>query len=357
MSLDLDIVCFLVVLLLLLVVVEVLLLDFCVVSEMVLLVLQGLFEDVVVVCDVFVVVIDDYVIGVWVYWFVGYRFGYVWLGLVFVYGGGWFQGLLVVYDNLCCVLVNVSGCVVIVMVYWLILEYFFLVLLEDVYVVLDWSYCIVVVFDVDFFCLLVGGDSVGGNFVVGVVLLVCDCGGLFIYYQLLLYLVLDMVVDIDSYCCYGEGYFFIIVLIQCCWEVYVGVYSLVSLYVVFVCVQDLIGLFVVSILVCDYDLLCDEGEYYVCCLQLVGVLVWCEWLLGMVYVCLYLLGVVLVLCILLDCSVVLLVEVMQVVLWCVYRCGGSVYEKGLVVLGFFCYISMVCGDVVRQCLLVEVWVD
>lgn len=68
---------------------------------------------------------------------------------------------------------------VIVMVeYWFVLEFFDLYLVEDCYVGFVWIVEYVYELGIDFFCLLIGGVSVGGGFVVGIVLLVCDCCGL-----------------------------------------------------------------------------------------------------------------------------------------------------------------------------------
>lgn len=79
---------------------------------------------------------------------------------LFLYGGGFVMGDPGMYDVLCWFFVQ-YGLDVIFFDYWWVFEYFFLVFVED---------CLVVVRYVLVGGLVViGGDSVGGNFMVVVV--------------------------------------------------------------------------------------------------------------------------------------------------------------------------------------------
>lgn len=69
--------------------------------------------------------------------------------------------------------------------------------------------------------------------------------------------------DSDFYCDYVVGYYFSVELMQCCWQVYLGDLVELLVLVLLVYVIDLKGLVFVFVFSCEYDLLCDEVEYYV----------------------------------------------------------------------------------------------
>lgn len=59
------------------------------------------------------------------------------------------------------------------------LENLYFVVLGDCYLVLIWLVSLLVV---DFVWVVIGGVSVGGGFVVVLVLFVCDCGGIILVF-------------------------------------------------------------------------------------------------------------------------------------------------------------------------------
>lgn len=54
---------------------------------------------------------------------------------------------------------------------------FFLVVFEDVFVVVIWVCKNVIELKVDLDCMVVVGDDVGGSLVVSLMMMICDCCG------------------------------------------------------------------------------------------------------------------------------------------------------------------------------------
>lgn len=98
------------------------------------------------------------------------------LGFVYIYGGGYVLGKLEMVDDMNLWVVGSLGVVVVLVDYRLVLEYLIFVLFDDCYVVFVWIYVNVDEFGVDMDCIVIGGESVGGGFVVVLGLMVWDKG-------------------------------------------------------------------------------------------------------------------------------------------------------------------------------------
>lgn len=103
----------------------------------------------------------------WLYWFV---VDGLLLLIVFFYGGGFVLCGIDLYVNLCCSFVYWVCMFVLLVDYWFVFEVCFLVVVYDVCDVVCWVVVSVCDFGVCVGVVVVVGDSVGGNFVVVVVL-------------------------------------------------------------------------------------------------------------------------------------------------------------------------------------------
>lgn len=129
----------------------------------------------------------------------------------------------------------------------------------DVFVYLV-EQCVDFDFDLDF--LVVGGDSVGGYFVVQVVQGMCFG---FVNVQLLLYFVIMLVFGSESYNVFVQDFGFMCDEMCWYWEKYIGVEVFVKFFVeydfcIFLMVCVLVYmLFDIVVIVVVYDVLCDDG--------------------------------------------------------------------------------------------------
>lgn len=73
------------------------------------------------------------------------------------------------YDGFCCQYVVGVDVIVVFVDYWLVFEYFYFVVIEDVWVVMWWVVEYGCQVGVDFGCIVVVGDFVGGIIVVVIV--------------------------------------------------------------------------------------------------------------------------------------------------------------------------------------------
>lgn len=197
--------------------------------------------------------------------------------VVYYYGGGWLFGGLDIYDFVVCVYVVGVQVIVVFVDYWFVLEYFYLVGIDDSWVVLCWVGENVVELGGDLSWIVVVGDFVGGNILVVMVQLVWDVGGLLLVFQLLWYLMImvDLLllffienVDVLILDCDVIDVFLVWYVLGLDISDYMMLFMILVLGNV-----DLFGLFFVFIGIVEYDLLCDDGVCYVELFMVVGVFV------------------------------------------------------------------------------------
>lgn len=213
-------------------------------------------------------------------------------GLVWVYGGGFVGGdfdmlevdvVVRVFVDCGIVVVSVDYCLVLMIVDWIMCFGFFecggmyyFVLYDEVVVVFCWVFMLSRVF-----CgWVIGGVSVGGNFVIGVVFCLVYEQDLIFVFVVFVYLIfqvvqdvfdvdlcvlldVDLVVDVfilDFVCGMYENYFG-------------GDIDGVEIYVVFGVVElkDFVGFLLMIMINDEIDELWVFGEVFVCILMLVGV--------------------------------------------------------------------------------------
>lgn len=195
------------------------------------------------------------------------------LVVLLIYGGGMvfgmcFFGIVEFID-----FVEWYGVVGVVVEYCFVFEYFGLVQVEDCYVVLEWMVIYVDEFGIDIVCIIVFGQSVGGGFLVVVVLFFCDCGGLWLVGQFFGCLMFDDCNEIFLSCQYDGFGVWDWNNNDMVWDVIVGVdwfIDCVLLYMVLVWVVDLLGFVLVFIEVGVVEIFCDEVVDYVLWIWVMG---------------------------------------------------------------------------------------
>jgi acetyl esterase len=191
---------------------------------------------------------------------------------VYIHGGGFVIGSVPLYDNLCRLLANAAGCVVVSVEYRLAPEQPFPAAVEDCFAALRWVAAQAGTLGIDAGRLAVGGDSAGGNLAAVCALLARDQGGPALRYQVLIYPVTDMRGGTPSYHENGEGYFLTKPLMQYWLGSYLGDKGTVDDWRA----SPLLaprhdGLPPASILVCGFDPLHDDGVRYAEALKKAGV--------------------------------------------------------------------------------------
>ena len=127
--------------------------------------------------------------------------------LVFLHGGGWVQGDIETYDELCRTLTNGVDCIVVSVDYRLAPEHTFPACPQDCYAATEWVATNAAQFNGDPSRIAIGGDSAGGNLTAVVTQMVRDRGGAPLVFQLLIYPMTDFTADTPSLREMGEGYF------------------------------------------------------------------------------------------------------------------------------------------------------
>lgn len=126
--------------------------------------------------------------------------------LVYFHGGGFVVGNLDTHDNLCRALCSTLQAVVVAVDYRLAPEHKFPAAVDDAYSATLWAAQNALMLGGDPACLLVGGDSAGGNLAAVVCQQARDAGMPTIAHQILLYPVCDNDLGRDSYQQVGSGY-------------------------------------------------------------------------------------------------------------------------------------------------------
>ncbi|HEY3747106.1 MAG TPA: alpha/beta hydrolase [Gemmatimonadaceae bacterium] len=107
--------------------------------------------------------------------------------IVYLHGGGWVGGNVALADEPCRALANATGLVVASVEYRLSPESKFPEPLQDCYAAVQWLVSNAAVLGIDRSCVIICGDSAGGNLAAGVGRLARDRGDLTVHGQILLY--------------------------------------------------------------------------------------------------------------------------------------------------------------------------
>lgn len=191
---------------------------------------------------------------------------------LYFHGGGFVIGNVPLYDNLCRLLANASGCAVVSVEYRLAPEHAFPAAVDDCFAALRWVAAQAGTLGLDARRLAVAGDSAGGNLAAVCALMARDQGGPALGYQLLIYPVTDMRGGTPSYHENGEGYFLTAPLMDWFLNQYLGKDGPVEDWRASpLLAPSHAGLPPASILVCGFDPLHDDGLRYAEALKQAGV--------------------------------------------------------------------------------------
>ena len=127
--------------------------------------------------------------------------------VVFFHGGGFVIGSSRIYSRVTGHLANAAGAVVVSLDYRLAPEHPFPAAVEDAFAATEWAAGAAHELGADPACLVVAGDSAGGNLAAVTALLARDAGGPALAGQVLIYPVTDMTSVRPSFETYGEGLF------------------------------------------------------------------------------------------------------------------------------------------------------
>ena len=205
--------------------------------------------------------------------------------LVFFHGGGWVIGDLDTHDNLCRSLANGAGCIVVSVDYRLAPEHKFPAAVEDAYAATQWVANNAHRINGNPGLIAVGGDSAGGNLAAVVAIMARDQDGPSLKYQLLMYPPTDVSsCDTGSYRDCADGYF----LTKADGEWFGAQYlncedDRLNPLVSPLLAPNLSGLPPALVIVCEFDVLRDEGESYAKRLKKAGVSVKCTRYKGMIH--------------------------------------------------------------------------
>jgi acetyl esterase len=186
-----------------------------------------------------------------------------WPVLVWFHGGGWVIGSVRTHDVPCRALASRANCRVVSVEYRLAPEHRFPAALEDA-----WTVTRAIVAEHD--QVAVGGDSAGGNLAAAVALRARD-QGLPLALQLLIYPATDCDFTRPSVQAYATGYGLTRGTMRWFWNQYLGDTPADHPEAAVIRAADLRGLAPALVLVCEYDVLHDEGIAYADALQAAGV--------------------------------------------------------------------------------------
>jgi len=126
--------------------------------------------------------------------------------LLFFHGGGWVFGNLKNYESFCTQIVNLSSFAVVSVDYNLAPEHKFPEPVEDCYSALKWILENGDKYGLDSSCLIICGDSAGGNISAVITLMARERGLSSIGYQVLIYPAVDLSsFDYESFKLFGTG--------------------------------------------------------------------------------------------------------------------------------------------------------
>jgi acetyl esterase/lipase len=182
-------------------------------------------------------------------------------GLVYFHGGGFVIGSIDVYDGVCRMLANASGCLVVSVDYRLAPEHKFPAAVEDGFAAVTWVAAHAELLGIDARRLVVAGDSAGGNLAAVVCQLAKAAGGPRIALQVLLCARTDAGADTASLRQFAEGYLLEKASIDWFADHY-GAHDIVDPRLSPLRAADVSGLPPAHIHTAEFDPLRDEGKAY-----------------------------------------------------------------------------------------------
>ena len=185
--------------------------------------------------------------------------------LVYFHGGGWVIGSLDTHDGTCRALANRAGCRVVSVDYRLAPEHRFPAAVDDCWAVTRWAFG-------QARAVAVAGDSAGGNLAAVVALRARD-EGLPVAYQVLIYPVTDHRLDTRSYEEKAEGYGLTRASMRYFWDHYLGGADGAHPDASPLRAPSVAGVAPALVVVCEHDVLRDEGAAYAERLREAGVAV------------------------------------------------------------------------------------
>jgi acetyl esterase len=192
--------------------------------------------------------------------------------VVYFHGGGWTIGSVDQFDPITRQIANATGAVVVSVDYRLAPEHPFPAPLDDCWRALVWIAKNAASFGGDGARLAVMGDSAGGNLAAVCALLARDAGGPEIALQVLVYPVVDSVLDTASYRANGKGHLLTRDDMEWFFSCYLGeggdrtAWRISPLRA-----PDLHGVAPAVVITAEFDPLCDEGTAYARRLEDAGV--------------------------------------------------------------------------------------
>jgi acetyl esterase len=183
--------------------------------------------------------------------------------LAYFHGGGWVVCDLDTHDNVCRVLANRSGCIVVAVDYRLAPEHPFPAAVEDAWAASTWLAAHGDELGGDPARLAVGGDSAGGNLTAAVAIRARDAQGPSIAFQLLVYPVTDYEFESQSYIDNAQGYYLTVDSMRWYWGHYLEDEAQgAAVEASPLRASDLSRLPPALIITAEYDPLRDQGEAY-----------------------------------------------------------------------------------------------
>jgi len=183
--------------------------------------------------------------------------------IVYFHGGGWTIGSVEQFDPIARQIANATSAIVVSVDYRLAPEHPFPAPLDDCWRALLWTAKNAAGFGGDGSRLAVMGDSAGGNLAAVCALLARDEGGPDLAMQVLVYPVVDSVLDTPSYRANGEGHLLTRADMEWFFSCYLGSGADPADWRISpLRAPDLRGVAPAVVITAEFDPLCDEGGAY-----------------------------------------------------------------------------------------------
>ena len=181
---------------------------------------------------------------------------------VFYHGGGWVLGSVESYDGMSRMMANASGAIVVSVDYRLAPEHRFPVATEDCYHALLWTAEHIEEYGGMKDCIIVGGDSAGGNLAAVVTQMAKERSGPQIAGQVLIYPSTSFTISTPSMKENAHGYFLTKDMMNWLSSHYIRDEDRSSPYASPLLAEDMNGLPQAFVLTAEFDPLRDEGRLY-----------------------------------------------------------------------------------------------